>query len=315
MAVEEATQTSFPELAKNIRANIERAKAVAGTALDTKLLSELLNVLEQKIGGRRPELPPVSAKPDHSDYERLWRTRRRLKRRIQAAKEALTSGNEQRRNTAKNHLRELRAQFAQTNTLARSTSFREYEAQRATYSSRLAEYEKQRLAIDQWNARHGRNADYDLFRKIADRLRADAESYMRGDFAIQYIKLPWRFLPSGHIDASWIADEMQRLKRRYPHLRFQAERLDYARRLGPSEVYRGEAEFDGYFAYVFRNTRHVLLENPQEGNAAYIFKRDWKPLSKRTKQALLSSYRYCIDRVFHREDTNWKLRIRRSLQL
>ena len=242
--------------------------------------------------------------------------RRRLKRRIEAAKEVLASGDEQRRDTAKSHLQELRAQFAQTNTVARSTSFREYEAQRARYSSELAEYEKQCLALDQWNASYGRNADYELFRKIADRLRADAESYKRGDFDIAVIKLPWRLLPPGHTgDVSWIVDEIRRLKLRYPHLRLQEERLLYAQSLGPSEKYVGEDEFEGYFAFVFRRTQHVLLENAEEGNAAYIFKKDWKSLSKRTKQDLLSNYRYCVDRVFHREDTDWKRRIRGRLGL
>lgn len=60
-------------------------------------------------------------------------------------------------------------------------------------------------------------------------------------------------------------------------------------------------------------SRGEKLENPEQGNAAYIFKENWTSLSRRTKQEPLSSYNYCVKRVLHRGDTDWKWHIRRSL--
>ena len=162
----------------------------------------------------------------------------------------------------------------------------------------MAQYEKDtaeiQRAIEQWDSLHGGNPDYEACLKIVDHLRADVESYVRREFVPPVSRLPWRFLPPGHRDVSWVVDEIGRLKSQYPHLRFDEERLRYAYSLQPSDVFTGEDEFDGYFAFVFANTGHVLLENPQEGNAAYIFQQDWTSLSKRTKQELLSSHAHCV---------------------
>src|SRR5439155_16717584 len=71
MTIEQAKRASFGELAKNIRVNIEAASQPGGGVLDNRLLLELLDILEQKINGRRPELPPQLAKPYDPEYDRL----------------------------------------------------------------------------------------------------------------------------------------------------------------------------------------------------------------------------------------------------
>lgn len=109
--------------------------------------------------------------------------------------------------------------------------------------------------------------------------------------------------------------EIRALKKRYPHLDYDESRLIYAQTLKPSHIFVGEQDFDGYFAFVFESTKHVLLENPQEGNAAYIFKHDWMTLSKLTKSELLDGYTHAVERVLHRQTGNWKWRIKRALRL
>ena len=343
MTVEEAKKSSFAELARNIRVNIETGNQSGVTVLQKQLLLELLDILEEKIGGRRPELPTPPSKPYHAAYGRLpppnptaaqSQEKRRLRQEIRAAKQALTSQDEQRRTKTKNQIEELRRQLANITFKIRISglpaylrknwglsreALREHEQKLAAYDAELIRY-KQREAnirheIEQWNSIHGSNPDYETYLRIADHLRADVAAYIRGDFVLRATKLPWRFLPPGSRDVSWIVDEIARLKSRYPDLRLDEERLRYAQSLKPAQVFVGEDEFDGYFAFVFTTTRHVLLENPEEGNAAYIFQLDWTSLSRRTKQELLSNYTHCVKRVLHRENSDWKWRIRNRLGL
>lgn len=343
MTIEQAKQTSFAELAKNIRVNIEMASEAGSTVLDKRLLLELVDVLEKKIGGRRPELPPAPPKPHHPDYDRLpvpnptqaqLQAKKRLRQEIRAAQRASTSKDEQRRTKAITLLEELRRQltgltfkirisglpqYARKNWVLSRNSIHEHEAKLAEHRAQMDQYEKHgaplRRAIEEWDSLYGGNLEYETCLRIVDHLRADVESYVRGEFALRATKLPWRFLPPGSRDVSWIIDEIARLKSRYPDLRLDEERLRYAQTLKPSQVFVGDDEFDGYFAFVFPNTQHVLLENPQEGNAAYIFKENWTSLSRRTKQELLSSYTHCVKRVLHRESSDWKWHIRRRLAL
>ncbi len=198
-------------------------------------------------------------------------------------------------------------------------SIRDLQVKLAEHRAQMDRYEKDtapvRRAIEEWDSLYGGNPDYETCLRIVGHLRADVELYARGEFVLRPTKLPWRFLPPGHGDVSWVIDEIARLRSKYPHLKLDEERLRYAQSLKPSQVFVGADEFDGYFAFVFPNTQHVLLENPEEGNAAYIFKENWTSLSRRTKQELLSSYNYCVKRVLHRGDTGWKWRIRRRLGL
>ena len=343
MTIEQAKRASFGELAKNIRVNIEAASQPGGGVLDNRLLLELLDILEQKIGGRRPELPPQPAKPYDPEDDRLpppnptpaqLEAKKRLKQQIEAAERMLKSKDEHRRTKIENRLEDLRRQledltfkirisglppWARQRWLWSRESIPDLHAKLAEYRAQMAQYEKDtpqiQRAIEQWDSLYGGNPDYFAFLKIIDHLRADVESYVRGEFVLRSTKLPWRFLPPGHRDVSWIIDEISRLNSRYPHLKLDEERLRYAHSLKPSQVFVGEDEFDGYFAFVFPSTKHVLLESPQEGNAAYIFQQNWTSLSRRTKQELLSSYTHCVKRVLHRENSDWKWEIRRRLGL
>jgi hypothetical protein len=57
----------------------------------------------------------------------------------------------------------------------------------------------------------------------------------------------------------------------------------------------------------------VLIENPIEGNAAYIFGADWRILSRLTKSELLQHHPHELTRVFH--TGTWRRRLRSHLQL
>ena len=198
-------------------------------------------------------------------------------------------------------------------------SISKHNAKLSAYREAMAQYEKDtasiRREIRDWEARYGGNAGYETCLKIVEHLREDVESYIRDEFRLRPTKLSWRFLPPGPRGVAQLAEEIRALKKRYPDLKYDEARTDYAKSLSPTHMYVGLDEFDGYFAFVFTETEHVLLENPQEGNAAYIFKSDWMSLSKLPKFELLERFPHCVERVLHRSAGNWKWRIKCALRL
>jgi hypothetical protein len=101
-------------------------------------------------------------------------------------------------------------------------------------------------------------------------------------------------------------------RKRHPGVVTDEDRIAHAYSFRPEHVYIGEDEFDGYFAFVFPKASLVLLENPIEGNAAYVFADDWRQLSKLTKTELLQNHRGQFEHVPHKGA--WKSRLGRLLK-
>jgi len=104
------------------------------------------------------------------------------------------------------------------------------------------------------------------------------------------------------------------LARAFPQLRLDESRLRYAYELKPERIYCGAGEFDGYLAFQFAWTSHILLECPMEGNAAYIFRDEWRTLSRLSKTELLQHYRGNVSRVIHQFGSRWKQHIKMHLR-
>lgn len=196
----------------------------------------------------------------------------------------------------------------------------ERKNRQAAFALRLQRYEEQtaetRRAIAEWDARYGGNpAEYATRLRIVEHLRADAEAYAHGNFRVPLGRLLWRILPPGPWGGHELAAIHAAVRGRNPGVQLDESRLPYADSLGPVKKYIGEDEFDGYFVFLFERTDRVLLENPIEGNAAYIFHGDWTYLSKLSKHDLLTIYGDSVKRVLHREAGDWRGRIKRSLRL
>jgi hypothetical protein len=127
------------------------------------------------------------------------------------------------------------------------------------------------------------------------------------------VRIPWELLPPGELGRRSVSDAVRRLKRENPGRRVDAERLAFAWSLAPESVYKGVDVFDTYLAFLYKRGRgvRVLLENPVEGNAAYIFGHDWKRLSRLSKSELLEEHSSRLARVQHVGD--WKARIREAV--
>lgn len=346
VSVESATKLLFPDLARNIRENLGEARATGAHRLNEEVLQKLLRILQDKIGDEQPprtELPPAPVPPfqpklpdlpipstDEYNSCRLYFTKqitalqrvpqppskkanKKARRKISALKQEMRAALT--RIALENQPPEFQAKWREVTRIRESFPLRRREHRRAlqAYYRRTA---PQRRARDEWQTRYGKNGtDRKLCLRIIDHLRDDVSAYGRGEYAWPIEKLPWRFLPPGPNGIVRVAQEIRELRKRYPHLNYDEERLHHAQSLQPSHVYVGVDEFEGYFAFVFEKTEFVLLENPQEGNAAYIFKRDWTSLSKLPKFELLNRYPHCVERVLHREFGNWRWRIKRALKL
>jgi hypothetical protein len=147
-------------------------------------------------------------------------------------------------------------------------------------------------------------------RRILDRFKGLTSPHLP-----QGIKrLPWRLLPAPEPGPKGLERLIKDLQRHCPTLRFNEERLRFPFGLNPMEIYCGTDEFDGYLAFVFRDNQKVLLESPMEGNAAYVFRANWRTLSKFSKSELLQNHLSEVGRVFHRGDFEWKSRLKSMLQ-
>lgn len=131
-----------------------------------------------------------------------------------------------------------------------------------------------------------------LQRRIAANLRRDWETVrttggvtgLRSKVSI----VAWLLLPPG-VGERHVLGRLADFATRNRTVRVEPDRLKYAYSLNPSQIYVGQGGFDGYFVFIYSRTSRVLLENPIEGNAAYVLLRDWKDLSRLTKSELLSS--------------------------
>jgi hypothetical protein len=346
MSPEHAISASFSELATNIRKNIDRVKAGHDQSLDPALLTHLIDLLESKNGRKRPELPP----PPKHPFERIkielppsrptesqLRSRESLAAKIKQAKRALTSADDKIRTDAASQLKELRPKMDDLAFDIRISALSPDMRQRlkenrdankarhrdlAIYKQKLARYQQEtaalRQAIKKWDAayrRRRRTLEYSTRLKIIEHLRRDVEACIRGEYRIPVGKLWWHFLPPGPSSLERLAAEIGEFRHRNPGIQLEEERLLYARSLNPTLIFVGQDEFEGYFAFVFDETESVLLENPLQGNAAYIFKEDWVALSKLPKRDLLEGYGHSVKRVLHRDGEDWKWRIRHALRL
>ena len=125
-------------------------------------------------------------------------------------------------------------------------------------------------------------------------------------------KLPWGILPPGQWPRS--TDGVRALVREDSRAGYCAERILHARSLGAVAIWQGlSCDFDRYLAFEYDNTNSVLLESPDEGNAAYVLKDDWERLSRLPKKDLLRYHSSHIERFVHRHDVDWASAIERAI--
>lgn len=155
------------------------------------------------------------------------------------------------------------------------------------------------------------NREREDLKQIAANRRKELVAFRDGDDSPRTRSLKWELLPRGRWPRNVISAEG--VFPAMPQKNQCPERLLHAHELRPVNVYRGIGDFERYCAFEYSTTSRVLLESPDDGNAAYILKRNWKFLSRLTKCELSTLHIQDVVRVIHRSDSNWRFSIRRAL--
>lgn len=188
---------------------------------------------------------------------------------------------------------------------ARARNHRIITQARLEHQEQEANWREQNKA---WQSEHGPQVATQT--RIVNNLQSEIRAILDGareQFPVQ--TLPWRFLPKSEMNEENVVSTLRLFQHRRPDLRVDESRLRWAFQLRPENVYVGQDEFDGYFAFCFANEKAVLLDHPVVGNGAYVFGENWRALSRLTKRELLNSR--SGRRIVHNGD--WRRRVREVL--
>lgn len=338
--VDQANILPFPELTKAIDAALAILPNHPSPDLFRQQISKLIDILEQKLSAppekpiapvfpAPPQIPEAPPKPvlNYTPSLKFIELDRNLTEQCREIENQMHGAGKMRRKLLRRQLGDLNsrktrqlhqlqmqestpeavaefnqrtrdyADWSRTVQKLNESFHRQTSDLKSRYKSAVRNWE---LKIDSWRA-----ATALPLRIIKHRREALVTRPLPG---IAPEKLPWRFLPPGETEEERLRDAVRAYGRRNPEIVIDERRILYAYSFSPEHVYIGEEEFDGYFAFIFPYTSRVLLENPIEGNAAYIFDTDWRTLSKLTKTELLHEYPHKVTRIFH--TGSWEERLR-----
>jgi hypothetical protein len=345
-SVEEAKALPFGELARIIRAHLGGGLSWLETEASKEQVREWIAILESKIphppqepqAFKLPEPPkiptePVVEEPHHSPSPEYEASRAHYEKLIaEHTAEMIVQLWEEKHEWVAIRIAEMQAAEqkalleAKLADLPKETASRwleqRTEHQRwqglkrnllGNHMTRVKSIERQNRArqeiwLGQMNMWRRSN---ELPLRILHNLRHDFDDLMRRPEQMAITRLPWRFLPPSETGEERVLSALHHFHQRRPEVRVDESRLRYAYSLKPEQIFIGEDEFDGYFAFVFVGGVRVLLENPIEGNAAYIFGQDWRLLSKLSKSELLAYHRDHLIRVVH--SSRWKSEVLQAL--
>ncbi len=344
--IEEAKSRAFADLARIVRAQLSAGFASHETEVSEERVRAWIEILESKIP-RPPEKPqpiklpeppgipdePVVEEPLHSPSPRYEALRLHYAGLIAALTAQMNGLGRKKKKPIKKRIGELKGEQqkalfeAKRSDLPKETANRwltqraEHEKWQALkqklfeeHAARVTDTERQNSArrtnwsgqIEAWQKSN------DLPLRIVHNLRRDCDAVAHRPEPLAVARLPWRFLPASETGEERVLSALHDFHRRRPEIRVDESRVRYAYSLKPEQIFVGEDEFDGYIAFVFARGVKVLLENPIEGNAAYIFGQDWRLLSKLSKSELLVHHREHLVRVIH--SPGWKSDIRQALR-
>lgn len=114
------------------------------------------------------------------------------------------------------------------------------------------------------------------------------------------IKLNWKLLPEGESPWENVSEIVSASTARLGEKSRQIilSRQTFILGLGPNRRYFGNGGFSDYLAYEFTDKNLVILESIRFGNAIYVFKKDWREVSKLSKAEILNG-NLCYARVIH----------------
>lgn len=102
-------------------------------------------------------------------------------------------------------------------------------------------------------------------------------------------KLNWIVLPKGEYPWTTVSERIETVvssakRGSQPVIRSRVQAIE---KFAPEFVAIGQHGFDGYIVFGFTLRNLFVLESIYPGNATYVFREDWRPLSMRTKAEIL----------------------------
>lgn len=90
-------------------------------------------------------------------------------------------------------------------------------------------------------------------------------------------------------------------------------RIEYLYSLGPTHIYRGIDDLNGYLIFYFECHRAAILECAEIGNAVYVLYGSWRTLARKSKAELrqIQEHGGSARRIRHVGD--WRARVRNAL--
>jgi len=190
--------------------------------------------------------------------------------------------------------------FPDTNNQLLLKKFYTFEDRRLEEYRRDAKEYKSLLAEIRGEFGSGRKVITDIFAAIEKRFKDTIDR--------QVIKIPWTLLPGTSEERfSEIVNHFKSLEDQTSSLRYDIDRLHKVYSLNADEIYIGIEEFKGYVVFYITGIETAILECPIQGNAIYVFQKNWFKLSKLSKSALMSGQKDNILRIIH--NGNWFSRL------
>lgn len=121
------------------------------------------------------------------------------------------------------------------------------------------------------------------------------------DYILETICVNWELLPPGHIDIQRIDNGFN--TKSSQEQKEILERFEYIKSFNPKKLIKGINRFNQYFGAIMNNDI-VVLENIHNGNAIYVFYKNWECLSKLSRTELIKMNSADIKRISHKG--NWK---------
>jgi hypothetical protein len=110
------------------------------------------------------------------------------------------------------------------------------------------------------------------------------------DAPVQVRQLKWKILPQGQYPFDRARQALEEYLERLSEddRAVATERIRTITRHNPDFVAVGIGGFSDYVVFGFTGQRRYVLESPNSGNATYVFRDEWEPISQLSKREILS---------------------------
>jgi hypothetical protein len=171
------------------------------------------------------------------------------------------------------------------------------------------------LEIDSWaekekhfGARIAKDAEYQDWKKVRQVIDSARERLTVWEQRLKECQTDrgWEFFPPGpgmNYSLEWVRS---RLNRQAPEIDYDFDRIAVMLEFNPQMLCLGSIDFNTdyrrYVAFIYEND-YAALESPKVGDALYLFRRDWRSLSRKSKQEIRQMKKDNDWRIDHKNHT------------